>query len=500
MKKIKRTGMAISVLSLLMAAACSSAGTGASETANGDNPQAEKPTEIKIMASYFGTEPPKPDTEEMKLIEAYTNTKLDMTWIPNASYRDKLNVTIASGELPDILIVQGDRTSSIVNAVRSGMFWEIGPYLQDYANLKQRNNVVVSNTSYDGKIYGIYRERPYARSGFVVRKDWLDKLGLQQPKTIDELYNVLRAFTYDDPDGDGKPNTYGLAGLTNWEYYLGIFGGNNMWGVKDGKLAPAFMEKEYMDTMRFLRKLYEEKILVQDFAVASSLAQRDDNINKNKAGMYTGSIDDSLRHGDLNKIVPQAEIDVFTDVAGPKGVRIMPQAGYNGLLMFPKNSVKDEAELKRLLGFIDKMADEKMATLIQFGIEGKHYTLKDGKAVQTAEQQKLFSEHGNDYLQFTASTANAIPGELTPLATKINRLMEENAAKAVVNPATPFLSETYIKKGTELDKIIDDNRTKFIMGQLDEAGWNKAIEQWKAAGGDLITQEYNEQYSKTNSK
>jgi putative aldouronate transport system substrate-binding protein len=493
-----RLAALLSIVSLLTATACSNSSSSQPGAAN--PAQTDKEIKIKMIAAYYSIEPPKPDTEELKLIESYTHAKLDITWIPNASYQDKLNVTIASGELPDILIVQGDRTSSIVNAVQSGMFWEIGSYLKDYSNLKQRNEVLVKNTSYYGKIYGIYRERPLTRSGFVVRKDWLKKLGLEEPKTLDDLYKVLRAFAYNDPDGNGKQDTYGLANLVSWEYFLGVFGGPNKWDVQNGKLVPDFMTKEYLDTIKFLKKLYDEKILVQDFAVASSIAQRDDNVNKNKAGLYTGSIDDSLRHGDLTKIVPDAEIDVFTKVEGPKGVRIMPQSGYNGLYMFPKKSVKDEARLKELLTFINKMSDEKMATLIQWGLEGKHYTLKDSKAMQTPEQEKVFSDHNYDYWQLTASKKNAISGIQSPLATKVFKMMDDNEPAALVDPAASLLSETYIKKGTELTKFIDDSRTKYILGQIDDAGWSKVIEQWRERGGEQIVKEYNEQYTKANQK
>ena len=49
------------------------------------------------------------------------------------------------------------------------------------------------------------------RTGLFIRKEWLDKLNLQMPKTLDDLLNVAKAFTFRDPDGDGKVDTYGFG-------------------------------------------------------------------------------------------------------------------------------------------------------------------------------------------------------------------------------------------------------------------------------------------------
>jgi putative aldouronate transport system substrate-binding protein len=58
------------------------------------------------------------------------------------------------------------------------------------------------------------------------------------------------------------------------------------------------------------------------------------------------------------------------------------------------------------------------------------------------------------------------------------------------------VSETQTTKGTELKPLIDDARTKFILGKLDEAGWKQAIEQWRKAGGDKVIEEFSAQYAK----
>ncbi|MNI15647.1 Lipoprotein LipO precursor [compost metagenome] len=87
-------------------------------------------------------------------------------------------------------------------------------------------------------------------------------------------------------------------------------------------------------------------------------------------------------------------------------------------------------------------------------------------------------------------------GEDAPIVSKYKKMFKDNASIAVANPAESFQSATLAEKGSEITKIIQDARIKFIMGTLDEAGWNQAVEQWKKSGGDKVIEEYTAQYVK----
>lgn len=78
-----------------------------------------------------------------------------------------------------------------------------------------------------------------------------------------------------------------------------------------------------------------------------------------------------------------------------------------------------------------------------------------------------------------------------------NELVRENNEFAVLDPTVPLDSVTANEQGTELEKIITDASFKFIMGELDEAGFKAAVENWKNSGGSRITAEYEEAYKKT---
>ncbi|MDF2937690.1 MAG: ytcQ 2, partial [Paenibacillaceae bacterium] len=100
-----------------------------------------------------------------------------------------------------------------------------------------------------------------------------------------------------------------------------------------------------------------------------------------------------------------------------------------------------------------------------------------------------------DFLQYT-DYSGATPGTLAPVVEKALKMQQDNLAKAIGNPAQALISDTIVKKGADLDKIINDARTKYISGQLDEAGWNKAVEQWRQNGGDQVIEEYTQAYTK----
>jgi putative aldouronate transport system substrate-binding protein len=84
----------------------------------------------------------------------------------------------------------------------------------------------------------------------------------------------------------------------------------------------------------------------------------------------------------------------------------------------------------------------------------------------------------------------------TPLRAKSLQVQKENEKIVVTNPGEPLTSPTYTKKGAQLDQMVDDARTKFIVGKIDEAGWKAEIEQWKKSGGDDYVKEMSEAYAK----
>ncbi|NOU67796.1 extracellular solute-binding protein [Paenibacillus sp. LMG 31461] len=515
MRKTKgqlKTGLAVTCTTVMMASVLAACGGGdpvsdSAKTTPGSTSTAQKQIKFSMMSPFYGQQPPATDDTNaaFKAIQEQTNSKLDITFVPGASYNDKLNVTIASGNLPQAMVVLDTKNSAIINAVRSGAFWEIGPYLKDFPKIsKYWNEKIANNISVDGKIYGLYRDRPFARKGIIFRQDWLDNLGLQQPKTVDDLYNVAKAFTLNDPDKNGKNDTYGLT-LTDDNLItdaslvlVTALGGFNQWGVQDGKVIPDFMTKEYMDSLKLLKKMYDEKLINQDFGAIKG-TKLHENINSGKAGIYLASIDDAPnKHADLYKLNPKAKMDFVIGLQGPKGVKLPANSGYSGVFMFPKSSVKTEAELKDILTYFEKNLQDDVLKTFAWGVEGVHYKTENGNPLFTNEQ--LYKDQVGDLGQLRiAPSTLAWPTE-PDMGKKVKKLYEEGMPNAVPSVIEPFLSPTKTQLGAELDKLINDARVRFIMGEVDEAGFTKVTEEWSKKGGDKIIEEFTAEYKKAQQK
>ncbi|GAA4831669.1 extracellular solute-binding protein [Paenibacillus vulneris] len=506
MKSRNRT---VSWLALLMVigltAGCSGGNTGATDLPKKET-DSNAPFTITMATAQVGDVPDK-DNEVKLALEQYTNTKLDIQWIPTAAYDDKVNIMMASNEMPMMLRVKYIPTA--ISAMRSGLFWEIGPYLKDYKNLSALDAQFYENITVDGKLYGLPIYRDIARSAVIYRKDWLDTLGLKPPTTPEEWYNVFKAVATGDPDKDGKADTYGM--ILPKKYNDGSaavttriatsFGAPNKWGVDaNGKFTPEFMTKEFMDMLRLFRRAYSEKLINQDFAILDD-AEVEKGYDTGKGAIRVAVSSNAKSMQDrLVKNNPNGQFDVMPPT-GPSGVRVAGEVGNNGLYVIPKSAVKTEADLKRILAFADKLLDEPMSTLQLRGVENKHF-VKTGDGKTEMKDFTAFQKEVKPYrdILFNYEGYNVLPLKDTELGEKGAKISKDNLKWAVPNPALSLDSATYNEKGKELELLMMDAETKYIMGKIDDAGFQAEIDKWRKAGGDLMIKEYEEAYAAAKGK
>ncbi|WPC09609.1 extracellular solute-binding protein [Globicatella sp. PHS-GS-PNBC-21-1553] len=460
----------------------------------------ERPT-ITWMNMLHTASPPNNVIEE--LLEDYTNTNLEITWIPDASKEERLTTALASNDLADIVTITLMKNSSVRNAMKAGMFWDVTPYLKDYPNLAEISEDRIEAASIDGKLYGIPFQKAYARGGLTLRKDWLDNLNLEVPTTMDELYEVMRAFTYDDPDGNGEDDTVGLGDRNDLRYssfktFSSYFGAPNGWEVtEEGKFIPEFETEAYMTTLDYSRKLYEEGILQQDFAVTSK-ADQDDQFVNGKTGVYTGMVSINGHFNKMNDALGEGNFELIPvnkiDGTGTGEYHIWSEGnGVNGVLAFPVTNVETEEELRNCLQFVNDLMDEEAHMLMTGGIQGVHYDF-DENGVYSVINPDLWAQEVQPY-------AGSRPAEV-----KFNlksdyegkrlsdELIIENDNFAVMDPSVPLDSATMNERGSELTKIIEDATVQYIMGEIDKDGFKAAVSQWREQGGDQIILEYEEAY------
>lgn len=502
----------ISLLTMTAAATLLAACGGDKVADGGDSTK-----ELTIMAPYIETEPPAPDNRLEKEIEEATGFKIKVNWTPNTSYEDKMNVTLASEDLPEIMVVQG-KSGGFVKSANAGAFWELSEYLDEFPNLAEADPNILNNSSVNGEVYGIYRRRDVMRTSVVIRQDWLDNLGLDVPESVDDLYEVAKAFTENDPDGNGQDDTTGVI-IPKWPGSINSnspydvlatwFGSPNAWGLEDGKLIPSFKTEAYRESLKFIKDMVDNGYVNKDYATLAADKWNDPFVSGD-GGII---IDTYSRSSSIMNLMKEAHPDTYTEMVvktgnlkSPDGELFShPTDGYSGFLVIPKTSVKTEEELKEVLAFIDATNGEEVQKLLNNGIEDVNYEnptdgFYDLIEPETSEAQEInlavksYSQIGTNVGENKYFTARPATDFEQADWEERQALMKADEEFAVFNPAAPFISKTYSEKGAQLDNIIADARVQYIAGQIDEKGWADAVELWSNSGGNDVEAEINELY------
>lgn len=457
---------------------------------------------LSILAPLHFPQPPS--KEIVAEIEEKTEVRLDLRWVPEGVYTDKMMTGLTTNALAKVSFVKFSDYHLVKNAIRSDVFWEIGPYLAEFPNLSKLDPEILDQAAVDGKIYGLYTERPSSRQGLILRKDWLDRLGLEEPQTLEELYEVLRQFTYGDPDGNGKQDTLGILDRNDLVYGIfktlsSYFGTPNNWKVEDGRVIPEFMTDEYMDTMNYVKKLYDEKLINLDFPLTSKEVQRDRFI-RGEAGVLIGSMTDVQRLSiEARAMNPNADFTLVNRINGPYGYKVWSIPNFNGLYLFSKKMIPTEQDLKVALGFFDRTMDKDVANLMMYGLEGRHYKIENGKVILPEETSQLRVNEVNPlYSLMIADISNpnlmdvAQKEHLTQIA---EQLSKDNEAFLVDDPTVRLSSPTYDEKSAELSTIISDATYHYILGRIDAEGFRQEIVRWRQSGGQAVIREFEDALS-----
>jgi putative aldouronate transport system substrate-binding protein len=494
MKIVKR--LMVPALVLVLAGMALTGCKDKSASAAQDDP--DKPFEMTIFAQCYLPEPPSSDQEVFRIIERETNTKLNVTWMIDMN--TKISTTLASGaDMPMVLYVPNIKEFNVINAIEAGAFWELSDYIPEFPEIAELYDPIRAvNAKVNGGNYGLLRKRPTTQYGVIYRKDWLDKVGLQPPETVDELFAMWKAFTEDDPDGNGKKDTYGLSMREMLEHYhivTLLYGAPYRWKYEDGKMVPEFMTGEFYQGLDVFREAYARGYMNQDFAVLKA-SQMLDNINTGKAGSYIDLHSEAgAKHEALYKVNPKAFIDLLPCLSGPAGKKTKADPGVAGWFPITKKGVKDEAGVLKVMAFFNKLNEPYMQDLLRWGIKDKHYRLEDGVPVRPAEWNDAYIKEVNVFRSLkTHYDDKAMNGKLDYQYGKGRELNVADEPYGVPDPTFPLISQTYIEWGSELDIMINDAIVKYVMGELDRAGFDAVAQLWLTTGGQKVIEEYSAQY------
>lgn len=321
MRHTKKTLMVLFSVLLLFVTACNNSSEETTQTLEIDpeNPpdpfgKYEEAVTIKIGQEVDPSDKSLPSTDS-PLDNQYTrsvkeNLNIDVEHYFTASpsnYDQKVSLAIASNDLPDAMIVGPVELRQMYEA---GQLADLTEVYEHYASpaikriLESTDGLAKESVTFDGKMVAIPSVQLQADGVHLmwIRQDWLDKLGLEPPKTVEDLEKVAKAFVEGDPDGNGKKDTIGLSGPdTNNKLYANFLEStNNLYGFdgifsaynaypgywlegEDGKPVYGSTLPETKEALAKLRDLYAKGLIDQEMGVREDSGE---SVISGQSGMF----------------------------------------------------------------------------------------------------------------------------------------------------------------------------------------------------------------------
>lgn len=446
----------------------------------------------------------------IKEAEKQSNTKLEFTLVPSSEYKTKLNMLVASNSLPDITRVNG---YDIFQYIPQGVFIEVNGLVDKHGpNIKKfLPKDAWAGTAYNGKNYGVPSINSQGKYNLFIRKDWLENLGLKAPTNLDELSDILKKFTFNDPDKNGQNDTYGFSSdgpasgdnpETSLQPLFGAFGIiPKQYYLKGDKFYAASTMPEYKAALEYINKLYTEKVVDPDFFVMKSDQARQ-KLAQGKAGVSVGwwSLGPQILIEQLkmNQINPNAKWDIINEIKGKDGqYGFSAQSLVTGTNSISKNCKNPEAAIKLL----DYLYTDEGSVLAIAGLKDIHYTAgPDGKFEKNTEEG-------------TKAVAEKYMGLLSQLA--LNPTMDNEINKKR-NPAYAYFIDAAAKaklyddifRGystqesqtykSDLNKFENEWMIKFIIGKEPLSKFDEYVKLWNEKGGKQIMESFVKEYNTRN--
>ena len=438
-------------------------------------------------------------------IERITGVRLEVTAPPIANYTDRMQLAMASGDIPDI-IYTWEMDANYEKFANDGLIMPLDkeklaqyPNLQANLNQDQWNRALVGGM--DGEYYAIPRANAQSRWAVIVNQKWLDNLGLEAPTTVDELYDVLVAFRDNDPNGNGQKDEipYCVVGkdyphrmfydlLGSWGFGInGVMDSDYAFSWLDiddaGKVRFIGREDKFKNMVEFYNKLWTEG-LVDKESYSQDQTQAAAKVNAGQVG-FVARAQNTQWMGAAAENYVQCPV-----LEGPYGDRALINVESNvqmtGVAVITTANKYPEATMR----WLDYFYSEEGTVLCRLGIEGESYEVVDGK-------YQLLDNIKNNPDGLTLDQALGqwaiFPGGYLPqyITNEVDQsaaqLPETKAANDVVRdyvvpfetvPRVKFTEEESIKLGTYAQDIVNyatENVVKFITGEKSLSEWDAYV-------------------------
>jgi putative aldouronate transport system substrate-binding protein len=344
----------LSMAAFLLVAGCSTgkeevggktgqpAETEAPSAAAGTFPLVKEKITLKVLAVKNPNVQDYTTNEFTKWYEEKTNVKVEWQFASPQDRQEKLNLALATNDLPDLIIGFGVTPAQQMVYGQQGVFIALNKLIDKYGvetrkTLEQYPEIKQATTAPNGNIYSLSSidRNPHTmlQQKMWINTVWLKNLNLEMPKTTDEFEKVLKAFKEKDPNGNGKADEIPMIGgvqdkLTGLDSFL-----MNSFILNDlstdqlifddkGNIEVNFNKPSYKQGLQYLNKLYS-----QGFIAPESFTQNNDQ-------MRTLVENGDARVGVISSFTPQQ----FSNISGKRWLdykTVPPLKGPDGLQQTP---------------------------------------------------------------------------------------------------------------------------------------------------------------------
>ncbi|WP_063795741.1 extracellular solute-binding protein [Paenibacillus sp. Soil750] len=472
------------LLATSLLAACASNNPSAEPAPTGaasSKPSAD-PVKIETMqeggvVSADGPGFPKDDFVKNELNKKL-NMDLTMTMEAN-DFTAKLSTRMAGGNPADLMLISKDQVQKFA---QSGVLLDMTPYLSKLTDYKKFvGEDQLSKGNIGGKQVALPKASGITIFTYWIRKDWLNTLKLNAPTTIDELFNVAKAFTENDPDGNGKKDTFGMTG-TGIDTFAPVFGA---YGVSNsltspsillnGKITNSLYDPNMKEALTAVKRFVDAGVVDPEFLVNKGNTSKDKAF-QGKIGIVFDGWSGIIRDEQVKiwkQANPNAEWVQLTALKGPTGLQFtsMKELGASGnLIALPKSLEKQPEKLNKIIELLNYVSTTDGNRLVDYGVKDVHYKA-DGDKITITDQGK--KENGYTFAyQFTGRP------ELSYLKTKFPAQasyieIEANLPRLPVADKMIDLPSGYNK--ADVDTFVQEEITKFIYGKTPITDYSKFL-------------------------
>lgn len=368
-----------------------------------------------------------------------TNIKLNYEEIPDTEWDTKVNLLIASDELPDAFIYGSFSAAELADYGAQGVFLPMNDIIAEhgyYINqvFDQQEALPGAYTALDGNIYTLPSVNECYHCYYSMRawinQQWLTNLGLEYPNTVDEFVNVLRAFKEQDANGNGDPNDEipfsGNASSWNGTIYPFLLNSflhydtSNLSVKEDGTVIFTPIQPEFKEGLQWIASLIDEGLIEKEALTqtAEQLKTKGSGVDSALLGGFTAAVWWDGVGADDGEGSRCREYCGLSPLEGPNGVRISPWSGtgfYMGNCVIT-TACEDPVPLFKMF---DYMLSEEGTLRSQIGELDVDYVMPDEGALGINGKPALYkllpnaTTGGTAGDESTTAMANVFPANRT---------------------------------------------------------------------------------------